>query len=117
MTEKQGSRFQDLNFFSTSINRLCTMKYTSNMKEFVFASYLYIDNFMFGRHVEKQQVWNTLLQDNLTPFARYVLPIIGGIRVGKKTLVAHVCNNEKVMSRFSSILHKNGENICLENAA
>lgn len=127
--------------FRTSINRLRTMKHTpiteelnstldnlesvvSNMNEFVlllsgcqrmfqtpFDSYLYIDNFMFGRHVEKQQVINILLQDNLPPFAPTVLPIIGGSRVGKKTLVAHVCNNQKVRSKFPSILHMNGENI------
>ncbi|KAL6839008.1 hypothetical protein ACP4OV_031168 [Aristida adscensionis] len=97
----------------------------SNMTEFVlllggcdrisrnpYDSYLYIDNFMFGRHVEKQQVINFLLQDTLSPLAPAVIPIVGGTRVGKKTLVAHLCENEKVRSKFSSILHMNGENIC-----
>ncbi|CAD6212306.1 unnamed protein product [Miscanthus lutarioriparius] len=96
----------------------------SNMKEFVFLlqgcelmfrspydSYLYIDNFMFGRHVEKQQIINILLQDNPPPFTPTVLPVIGGVRVGKKTLVAHVCSNEKIRSQFSSVLHLTGENI------
>ncbi|CAN6382010.1 unnamed protein product [Urochloa humidicola] len=96
----------------------------SNSKEFVlllrgcerifrgpYDSYLYIDNFMFGRHVEKQQIINILLQDNLPPFSPTVLPVIGGGRVGKKTLIAHVCTNDKVRSHFSSILHLNGENI------
>ena len=40
-----------------------------------------------------------------------ILPIIGGVAVGKKTLVAHVCGNERVRSRFSSILHLNGDNL------
>ncbi|KAG0549748.1 hypothetical protein BDA96_01G281300 [Sorghum bicolor] len=97
----------------------------SNMKEFVsllrgcepmfrgpYDSYIYIDNFMFGRHVEKQQIINILLQDNPPPFfTPTVLPVIGGVRVGKKTLIAHVCNNEKIRSQFSSVLHLNGENI------
>ncbi|CAL4990458.1 unnamed protein product [Urochloa decumbens] len=96
----------------------------SNSKEFVlllwgcerichgpYDSYLYIDNFMFGRHVEKQQIINILLQDNIPPFSPTVLPVIGGGAVGKKTLIAHVCTNDKVRSHFSSILHLNGENI------
>jgi len=127
--------------FTTWIKRLCSMKCTanipelqitldnlestvSNMKEFVlllggcermfrspYDSYVYIDNFMFGRHVEKQLVINILQQENIPPFAPAVIPIIGGPRVGKKTLVAHICNNEKVRSKFSSILHMRGENI------
>ncbi|RLN35858.1 uncharacterized protein C2845_PM03G31040 [Panicum miliaceum] len=34
-----------------------------------------------------------------------ILPIIGGHKVGKRTLVSHVCSNEKIRSHFSSILH------------
>uniref|UniRef100_A0A0D9XHL2 Disease resistance N-terminal domain-containing protein n=1 Tax=Leersia perrieri TaxID=77586 RepID=A0A0D9XHL2_9ORYZ len=96
----------------------------SSMTEFVFLlggcermsrrpydMYLYFDNFMFGRQVEKQQLINILLQENLPPSAPTVLPIIGPSRVGKRTLVAHVCNNEIVQSHFSSILHLHGENI------
>ena len=77
-----------------------------------YDTYLYVDNFMFGRHIEKQQVINILLQDNPTPLAPTVLPIIGAGRVGKKTLVVHVCSNQKVLSHFSSILHLNGESFC-----
>ncbi|CAL4923658.1 unnamed protein product [Urochloa decumbens] len=127
--------------FTTSIRRLCTTICTSSfpqlqisldnlestvsdMKEFVlllggckrmfrspYDSYVYIDNYMFGRHVEKQLVINILLQENIPHFAPAVLPIIGGSRVGKKTLVAHVCSNDKVRSKFSSILHMSSENI------
>jgi hypothetical protein len=107
----------------SALDSLETM--VSNMTEFVlllggcermfrspYDTYLYIDNFMFGRHIEKQQVINILLQNNPTPSAPTVLPIIGAGIVGKKTLVAHVCNNQKVMSYFSSILHLNGESFC-----
>ncbi|SPT15601.1 unnamed protein product [Triticum aestivum] len=43
--------------------------------------------------------------------APVVLPIIGGAKVGKKTLVAHACGDERVVSRFSSVLHLNGDNL------
>ncbi|KAL6642514.1 hypothetical protein ACP70R_020695 [Stipagrostis hirtigluma subsp. patula] len=91
-----------------------------NMKEFVvflggcerispkpYDAYLYIDNFMFGRHTEKQKLLEFLLHHN-QPGA--VLPIIGGLAVGKKTLVTHVCGDERVRSCFSSILQLNGDN-------
>ncbi|CAL4929619.1 unnamed protein product [Urochloa decumbens] len=138
--EREVSIFNDL-YLTTSISRHSRKRSSfishglqsaldnlesavSNSKEFVlllggcericrgpYDSYLYIDNFMFGRHVEKQQIINILLQDNLPPFSPTVLPVIGGGTVGKKTLIAHVCTNDKVRSHFSSILHLNGENI------
>ncbi|VAH24541.1 unnamed protein product [Triticum turgidum subsp. durum] len=75
--------------------------------------YLYIDNFMFGRHAEKQKLLSLLLQHNDPPgdHVPAVLPIIGGATTGKKTLVAHVCGDERVRLRFSSILHLNGDNL------
>nr|AVF19611.1 putative disease resistance RPP13-like protein [Triticum turgidum] len=42
-----------------------------------------------------------------------ILPVIGGASVGKKTLVVHVCGDERVHSRFSSILHLNGDNFMM----
>ncbi|CAL4923656.1 unnamed protein product [Urochloa decumbens] len=74
-----------------------------------YDAYLYIGNFMFGRHTEKQKLFNFLLEhnpDGATP----VLPIVGGLAVGKKTLVAHVCADERIRSQFPSILHLNGDN-------
>lgn len=69
-----------------------------------YSSYLYIDNFMFGRQVEKQQVINILLQNNPSTVAT-VLPVIGGCRVGKKTLVGNICSNDRIQSYYSSMLH------------
>ncbi|XP_047061432.1 uncharacterized protein LOC124668309 [Lolium rigidum] len=96
----------------------------ANMMEFVvllggcdrmlhrpYDAYLYHDNIMFGRHTEKQILLNFLLQDSIPGDEPAVLPIIGGYAVGKKTLVAHVCSNERVRSRFSSVLHLNGDNL------
>ncbi|EAY77639.1 hypothetical protein OsI_32680 [Oryza sativa Indica Group] len=72
-----------------------------------YDTYLYIDNFMFGRHTEKQRLLNFLLEYNPPGVQPAVLPIIGALGVGKKTLVAHVCADERVQSQFSSILHLN----------
>jgi len=97
----------------------CLETMVDTMKEFVtliggcermsrnpYDTYLYVDNFMFSRYVEKQHVLNTLLQGNFNDQgAPAILPIIGGHKVGKRTLVSHVCNNEKILSHFSSILH------------
>ncbi|CAN6305604.1 unnamed protein product [Urochloa humidicola] len=95
----------------------------ANMNEFVlllggcdrcrrpYDTYLYTENFMFGRHVEKQHIINILLQDPEQHGAPTVLPIIGGFRVGKKTLVSHVCKNERIKAHFSSIIFINGDSI------
>uniref|UniRef100_J3N0R1 Uncharacterized protein n=1 Tax=Oryza brachyantha TaxID=4533 RepID=J3N0R1_ORYBR len=96
----------------------------SNMNEFLvlllgcervcrrpYDSYLYADNFMFGRHAEKQQVINILLQNHGHQSCPLVLPIIGGCRVGKKALVSHVCGDERIRSYFSSVLYINGDSI------
>lgn len=90
----------------------------SNMTEFVillggcnqmpkrpYDTYLYIDNFMFSRLVEKQQIIDLLLQDNSRHGTPAVVPVIGGYNVGKKSLVGYACNNSTVRSHFSSILH------------
>ncbi|KAI4968857.1 hypothetical protein ZWY2020_046187 [Hordeum vulgare] len=98
----------------------------ANMSEFVlllggcermshrpYDVYLYTDNFMFSRHAEKQKLLSFLLQHN-DPSGNHalaILPLIGGVAVGKKTLVAHVCGDERVCSRFSSILHLKGDNV------
>jgi hypothetical protein len=96
----------------------------ANMNEFVvllgrcelcrrpYDTYLYTDNFMFGRHVEKQHIINILLEDPEEHGAPVVLPIIGGYRVGKKTLVSHLCKNEHIKSHFSSIMFIHGDSIC-----
>ncbi|KAL6642508.1 hypothetical protein ACP70R_020689 [Stipagrostis hirtigluma subsp. patula] len=95
----------------------------ANMTEFVillggckpmhkrpYDTYLYLDNFMFSRIVEKQHIINVLLQDNSPVGAPAVLPVIGGYSVGKKSLVGYACNDHMVRSHFSSILHLNSDN-------
>uniref|UniRef100_A0ACD5T8S9 Uncharacterized protein n=1 Tax=Avena sativa TaxID=4498 RepID=A0ACD5T8S9_AVESA len=74
-----------------------------------YDAYLYNDNIMFGRHSEKQKLLNFVLQHGSPGAAPAILPIIGGPAVGKSTLVAHVCKDERVSSHFSSILHLDGD--------
>jgi hypothetical protein len=74
-----------------------------------YDAYLGVDSFMFGRHVEKQQIIGFLLRHDDVPSGHpAVLPVTGGRGVGKKTLVAHVCGDDRVRSRFATILHLKG---------
>jgi hypothetical protein len=40
-----------------------------------------------------------------------VLPIIGGCRVGKKTLVGNICSDDRIRSCYPCILHFSGDEI------
>lgn len=53
----------------------------------LYGTCLYIDNFMFGRHGEKQQIIKTLLNDPGRHGAPTVLPVLGGL-VRRKHLLA-----------------------------
>ncbi|CAL5091866.1 unnamed protein product [Urochloa decumbens] len=62
-------------------------------------------NCMFGRQMEAQLVINFLLHtDRHEGEDLGLLPIVGPGQVGKTTLVAHVCKNERVRGHFSKIL-------------
>lgn len=88
----------------------------ASMKEFIlflesypriicqpYGTYLLLDNCMFGRQTEREQVMNFLLCPSVTPNLA-VLPIVGPLGAGKSTLVEHVCRDESVRDRFSMIL-------------
>lgn len=80
-----------------------------------YDAYLYLGSIMFGRHAEKQRLLNFLLQqqpgdDGAPP---PVLPIVGALAAGKKTLVAHVCADDRVRSKFASVLHLRGDDFLL----
>lgn len=68
---------------------------------------------MFGRHVEKQQIMRFLLQHD-TPGSPGVLVVIGNAGVGKKTLITHDCDDERMRSHFSMILYLNGDDLFRE---
>ncbi|CAM0954387.1 unnamed protein product [Alopecurus aequalis] len=82
-----------------------------------YGAYLYLDKYMFGRQMEKEQAISFLLQAEALGGEKLgVLPIIGPVHVGKSTLVEHVCDDERVRSHFSLILLYNGNNLKNETA-
>ncbi|CAO2197815.1 unnamed protein product [Urochloa humidicola] len=96
---------------------------TSDMAEFIvflksyppisrepYSKYLFLENCMFGRQAEMEKIISFLLQLE-PPGAEgvQVLPIIGPPRVGKSTLVEHVCYDERVRNHFSTIILCSGD--------
>ncbi|KAM0840881.1 hypothetical protein ACQ4PT_059363 [Festuca glaucescens] len=102
----------------------------ADMKEFViflmsypqmyrqpYGAYLYLDKYMFGRQMEREQAINFLLQAEPLGNGKFVvLPIVGPALVGKSTLVEHVCNDDRVRNHFSLILLYIGNNLKDETA-
>jgi hypothetical protein len=104
----------ELDHVLENLQRIC-----QNIKEFILllqskpplvhrpiTTSLYVENQMFGRHVERERIINFLLSGKNDPLARElsILPIIGHTGVGKTTLVQHACVDPRVSNYFSSIL-------------
>ncbi|CAL5077353.1 unnamed protein product [Urochloa decumbens] len=87
---------KELVVFLTSYPRLYRQPYSMH---------LLLSNCMFGRQMEAELVLNFLLQARPHGAEELeVLPIVGPGRVGKSTLVANVCKDERVRDQFSEIL-------------
>ncbi|CAL5077351.1 unnamed protein product [Urochloa decumbens] len=70
-----------------------------------YSMHLLLSKCMFGRQMEAQLVLNFLLHRQPSVAEELeVLPVIGPSKVGKSTLVAHVCNDERVRDHFSEIV-------------
>ncbi|CAM0954381.1 unnamed protein product [Alopecurus aequalis] len=70
-----------------------------------YGAYLYLDKYMFGRQMEREQAISFLLHAGPLGNGNFgVLPIVGPAFVGKSTLVEHICNDERVHNHFSLIL-------------
>ncbi|KAJ1287443.1 hypothetical protein BS78_02G010100 [Paspalum vaginatum] len=70
-----------------------------------YSMHLLLGNCMFGRQVETEFAIKFLLHTQPhVPEELEVLPVVGPGKVGKSTLVAHVCEDERVRDRFSEIL-------------
>ncbi|KAM0894515.1 hypothetical protein ACQ4PT_024465 [Festuca glaucescens] len=83
-----------------------------------YGAYLYLDKYMFGRQMEREQAISYLLQAEPLENRNFgVLPIIGPTLVGKSTLVEHVCNDERVRNHFSLILFYTRNNLKYETMA
>jgi len=87
---------KELVVFMTSYPRLYRQPYSMH---------LLLSNCMFGRQMEAELVLNFLLHTQPNGGEELeVLPLVGPGKVGKSTLVAHVCNDERVRDRFSEIM-------------
>jgi len=70
-----------------------------------YSTYLFIGNCMFGRQVEFEHVINFLLYEEHPVDGNIgVLPIVGPRKVGKTTLIEHVCRDERVRNHFTRII-------------
>uniref|UniRef100_A0A0E0C7B5 Disease resistance N-terminal domain-containing protein n=1 Tax=Oryza meridionalis TaxID=40149 RepID=A0A0E0C7B5_9ORYZ len=91
------------------------------LRDVMFRGYYFVDNFsyvllencMFGRHAELERVIKFLLEQHPLCGAKGidVLPITGPGRVGKSTLVEHVCRDERVRKCFSTIVFYSPDSI------
>ncbi|WVZ61591.1 hypothetical protein U9M48_011443 [Paspalum notatum var. saurae] len=70
-----------------------------------YSMHLLLANCMFDRQMEAQHVINFLLRTQPHGAEELeVLPIVGPRRVGKRTLAAHVCCDERIRDHFSEIV-------------
>ncbi|RLM80244.1 hypothetical protein C2845_PM12G14310 [Panicum miliaceum] len=85
---------------------LLLMSYPRRRYRQPYSMHLMLDNCMFGRQMETEHVISFLLHAQPSHGAEEpeVLPIVGRGRVGKTTLVTHVCKDERVRDRFSEIV-------------
>ncbi|GJN06177.1 hypothetical protein PR202_ga23879 [Eleusine coracana subsp. coracana] len=65
-----------------------------------YSTYLLMESCMFGRQMEKAEIIGFLLRPSQ---GLDVLPVVGPLGVGKRTLVEHVCLDERVRERFTKI--------------
>ncbi|KAF2912514.1 hypothetical protein DAI22_10g016900 [Oryza sativa Japonica Group] len=80
------------------------------LAESMYRGYYMLDTIKY-KSPKDEEIINILLQNPCQQGGPLVLPIIGGCRVGKKTLVSHVCGDERIRSYFRSILYINGDNM------
>ncbi|XP_040385531.1 putative disease resistance protein RGA3 [Oryza brachyantha] len=98
MVDNLGRMIADMREFVVFLKgypRICSQPYSMH---------LLLDKLMFGRQKEVEQVVGFLLQPEVCGDGVDVLQVVGAARVGKSTLVEHVCHDERVRGRFSSIV-------------
>ncbi|WVZ61622.1 hypothetical protein U9M48_011470 [Paspalum notatum var. saurae] len=87
---------EELVIFLTSYPRLYCQPYSTHLQ---------VSNCMFGRQMEAELLVNFLLHPQPKGVEELdVMPIVGPRQVGKSTLVAHVCRDERYVPRGSKII-------------
>jgi len=112
-TGREGEAESELQEMVAGLERMA-----SDMKELVvflscypparrepYSGHLWLENRMFGREAEQEKIISFLLgPEPAGAEGPGVLPVIGRPRVGKSTLVEHVCLDERVRGHFSLIV-------------
>lgn len=104
MVDRLGSMIADMKEFVVFLSgypRVCRQQ--------PYSAHLLLEKFMFGRQKEMEQIVSFLLGAESNGVG--VLPVVGPARVGKSTLVEHVCHDERVRNHFSSILRTSGDDL------
>ncbi|KAF7056025.1 hypothetical protein CFC21_063483 [Triticum aestivum] len=82
-----------------------------------YSMHLLLDKCMFARQRETEVVTNFLLCTQSCTSSFDVLPIVGPENVGKSTLVAHICEDERVRDRFHQIVFFRHDNFRAQDIA
>ncbi|XBH87920.1 hypothetical protein VPH35_075289 [Triticum aestivum] len=84
-----------------------------------YSMHLLLEKCMFARQRETEVVINFLLCTEIQSCTSCfdVLPIVGPDSVGKSTLVAHVCEDERVRHHFSQIVSFRHDNFIIQDIA
>ncbi|XP_066391795.1 putative disease resistance RPP13-like protein 1 [Miscanthus floridulus] len=85
-----------------------------------YSMHLLLGNCMFGRQMEAQYVIDFLLHTQPPGGVKEpveVLPIVGPCAVGKSTLVAHVCKDERVRDHFAETVFLSDQDFAYDGLA
>jgi len=81
-----------------------------------YSTYLFMEKCMFGRQMEMERIINFLLYEDAPAHCHFgILPIVGPAKVGKTTLVEHVCRDERVRDHFSHVIFLSSSEFSGEN--
>uniref|UniRef100_A0A8R7UPA0 NB-ARC domain-containing protein n=1 Tax=Triticum urartu TaxID=4572 RepID=A0A8R7UPA0_TRIUA len=82
-----------------------------------YIMHLLLDKCMFARQRETEVVTNFLLRTQSCTCSFGVLPIVGPENVGKTSLVAHICEDERVRDHFPQIVFFRHDNFRAQDIA
>ncbi|TVU00364.1 hypothetical protein EJB05_54226, partial [Eragrostis curvula] len=105
--EKEGSQvLNNLNNIIADASEFVTfLKNYPPLFRQPYSMHLILEKCMFGRQMEMERIMRFLiLVEPQNSKNVGVLPIVGPAAVGKSTLVAHVCKDERVRSNFTQIV-------------
>ncbi|RCV09183.1 hypothetical protein SETIT_2G006800v2 [Setaria italica] len=119
LLEKLQEALDNLSFMILDVKELVVilLSYPRRYRQ-PYSMHFLLGNCMFGRQMESELVINFLLHTQRDGSKELeVLPIVGPCLVGKSTLVAHVCEDERIRDHFSEILFLHGHDFTGDDLA